>query len=151
MDLSFPPLFSVNANIQKDIYLETPFRLTLPTVDDIVHRIVSLGRGCHIFKVNISRAFRHIKVDPKDYKLLCLKQDKYYLDTCLHFGFRLGTVWFQHIPDVCRYLMKKNYACDVINYVEDIVAFSTVSKISQLFQNLIQMLEDLGFYTENPC
>ena len=51
MDLSFPPLFSVNDSIQNNVYLETPFLLTLSTVDDIVKNNVSLGRGSHIFKL----------------------------------------------------------------------------------------------------
>ena len=119
MDLSFPPLFPVNTDITKDIYLETPFLWTLPTVDDIISRIVSLGKGCQIFKVDISRTFRHVKVDSKDYQLLGLKHEKYSLDTWLPFGYHLGTAWFQCISDFNRYLMKKNYACDVINYVCD--------------------------------
>ena len=41
--------------------------------------------------------------------------------------------------------MKKNYACDMIKYVDDVIAFSTVSKSSFLFQKLIDTLQDLGF------
>ena len=45
VDLSFPPAFAVNYNIKKDVYLDSPFLLTLPTVDHIVQQIVKHGRG----------------------------------------------------------------------------------------------------------
>ena len=71
VDPSFPPAFAVNSNIKKDVYLDSPFLLTLPTVDHIVQQIVKHGRGSHISKVDISRAFRNLKIDPKDFWLLC--------------------------------------------------------------------------------
>ena len=59
VDLSFPEDFAVNSNISKDVYLESPFLLTLPTVDHIVQKILKFGKGSHISKVDISRAFRN--------------------------------------------------------------------------------------------
>ena len=35
VDLSFPHGYSVNADVQSDTYLGTPFLLTLPTIDNI--------------------------------------------------------------------------------------------------------------------
>ena len=67
LDLSFPKAFAVNSYIPKDVYLETPFVLKLPTVDDIVKKIIQFGKGSHIFKIDIGRAFRHVKIDPRDY------------------------------------------------------------------------------------
>ena len=40
----------------------TDFVLVLPTVDNITDQLKALGRGAHIYTINI-RAFRHIKVD----------------------------------------------------------------------------------------
>ena len=66
IDLSFPHGTSVNAGISKDIYLDTPFILKLPTIDNITQQIKTLGRCCQLYKVDISRAFRHVKLDPRD-------------------------------------------------------------------------------------
>ena len=63
IDLSFPQGRSVNAGSAKDIYLGTPFALKLPTIDHITKRIRTLGRGCKIYKIDIKRAFRHVKLD----------------------------------------------------------------------------------------
>ena len=73
IDLSFPHGTSVNAGIAKDIYLHTPFILKMPTINNITHQIKTLGRGCQLYKVDISRAFRHVKLDPKDYDHLGLR------------------------------------------------------------------------------
>ena len=89
IDLSFPHGTSVNAGISKDIYLDTPFILKLPTIDNIT-QVRTLGRGCQLYKVDISRAFRHVKLDPKDYDLLGLRHINWYVDTCLPFGYHHG-------------------------------------------------------------
>ena len=72
IDLSFPQGLSVNAGICRDSYLDTPFLLKLPTIDTITNQIKVLGKGCMLYKIDISRAFRH-HVD-------------WYIDTCLPFG-----------------------------------------------------------------
>ena len=43
IDLSFPHGTSVDSGISKDIYLDTPFILKLPTVVNITHQIKTLG------------------------------------------------------------------------------------------------------------
>ena len=95
IDLSFPQGKSVNAGIPKDQYLGTPFILKLPTVDTITDQIKTLGRGCKLYKVDISRAFRHVKLDPKEYDLLGLRHERYFVDVCLPFGYRNESALFQ--------------------------------------------------------
>ena len=72
IDLSWPLGSSVNAGIDKASYMGTDFVLVLPTVDNITDQLKALGRGAHLFKIDISRAYRNIKVDPLDYDLLGL-------------------------------------------------------------------------------
>ena len=110
IDLSFPQGKSVNAGSAKDIYLGTPFVLKLPTIDHITNRIRSLGKGCMIYKIDIKRAFRHVKLDPRDYDRLGLHQDKWFLDTCLPFGFRHGSALFQRLSDAVCHMMHINAA-----------------------------------------
>ena len=73
VDLSWPFGASVNAGVQKDTSLNSKFALTYPSVDQIVDRILQLGLGSLIYKIDISRAFRQFKVDPGDIDLLGLK------------------------------------------------------------------------------
>ena len=66
MDLSWPPNFSVNAGVKRDIYLNTIYSLHYPSIDNITDSLVKLGPAAQLFKIDISRAFRHLRVDPAD-------------------------------------------------------------------------------------
>ena len=126
IDLSWPLGQSVNSGINKTSYLGTDFTLVLPTVDHITDRLKLLGRGAHIYKLDISQAFRHIKVDPLDYNLLGLQWRHVYVDTCIPFGSRHGSQIFQRLSDVVHYMMRR-MGHSVINYVNDYVGFGVLS------------------------
>ena len=72
VDLSCPLGLSVNRGIDKNSYLGTDFSLHLPTIDHINEQLKILGKVCHLYKIVISRAFTHIKVDLINYNLLDL-------------------------------------------------------------------------------
>ena len=57
VDLSWPQNFSVNAGVMKDKYLRSSFVLNYPSVDDIVKKIVELGPGSLLYKVDIDGGF----------------------------------------------------------------------------------------------
>ena len=143
IDLSFPQGKSVNAGIPKDQYLGTPFILKLPTVDTITDQIKVLGRGCKLYKVDISRAFRHVKLDPKEYDLLGLHHERYYVDTCLPFGYRNGSALFQRLSNTVHHIMCQRHY-DVINYIDDILGIGLPSQIDTSFDALRQILRELG-------
>ena len=144
IDLSFPQGQSVNAGIPRDQYLTTPFVLKLPTVDTIIDQVKALRRGCKLYKVDISRTFRHVKLDPFEYDLLGLRHDRYYVDTCLPFGYRNGSALFQRLSDAVHHIMhQRNY--DVINYIDDILGVDLPSKIDASFDALCHLLPELGF------
>ena len=70
LDLSFPAGSSVNSGIPKDTYLNEPFSLRLPGTDALQALIRIKGSGCHLFKKDLSRAYRQLRVDPHDYSYL---------------------------------------------------------------------------------
>ena len=144
IDLSYPKGQSINAGISKDTYLGTPFILTLPTIDTVTSAVKRWGRGCHIYKLDISRAFRHIKLDPGDYNLLGLRHYGHYVDTCLPFGYRHGSAIFQRISDAIRHIMtQRNY--DVINYIDDVIGVGLPSVTRKAFPELQSLVRQLGF------
>ena len=63
MDLSWAKGSSVNNGVDKDKYLDTPYTLNYPSVDNITASFCKLGPAAQLFKIDISRAFRQIKVD----------------------------------------------------------------------------------------
>ena len=66
MDLSWPKGQGVNDGVSKDTYLGTHFEMHYLTVDKIVKQLNNIGPAAQIFKVDISRAFRHIRIDSGD-------------------------------------------------------------------------------------
>ena len=72
MDLSFPKGYSINDGVLKDKYLGTNFQMHYPSIDSIIRTLNELGPAAAIIKVDISRAFRHIRIDPGDIDLLGL-------------------------------------------------------------------------------
>ena len=92
IDLSWLPKASVNAGIDKYTYPNSQFDLSFPTVDDIIAEFKTLGDGALLFKMDISRAFRHVEVDPGDYDLLGLQWNGAYIHTCLLFWARHGSL-----------------------------------------------------------
>ena len=144
MDLSFPHGLAVNSEISKDSYLGTDFILTLPSIDHITNKVKKFGRGSLLYKIDISRAFRHVKIDPRDYFLLGLKHENYFFETCLPFGYRHGSGIFTRLSDTVRFIMK-NKGYDVINYIDDVIGFSTVTTVTPSYNALFQLLQELGF------
>ena len=144
VDLSWPVGASVNAGVQKDTYLNSKFALTYPSVDHIVQRILQLGPGSLIYKIDISRAFRQLKVDPGDIDLLGLKLGDYYIDQSVPFGFRHGSFFFEKVTDSIRFIMNKNGFPDLYNYVDDLLYCGLPSNIHKSFAFLSNLLHQLG-------
>ena len=143
VDLSFPPGASVNAGVDPNSYLGSEFLLTLPSIDHITNQVLKLGRGSLIYKIDISRAFRHIKIDPSDYKYLGLSFNSYFIDTCLPFGFRHGSANFQRLSDSIRYMMHCR-GHHVTNYIDDIIGQAIRSQVDSSFNTLYDLLGKLG-------
>jgi hypothetical protein len=56
VDLSFPhaPLNSVNGSTPTEEYLQVPFKLKLPSAQDLAQLIKEGGRGCLLYSISIS-------------------------------------------------------------------------------------------------
>ena len=146
IDLSWPKGVSVNDGVDKLSYMGSEFKLIFPTIDDLTSELRKLGRGAHIYKIDVSRAFRHLNMDPNDYDLLGLQWQKAYIDTRLPFGSRHGSQMFQRCSDAVRYIMKcQNY--DVINYCDDFLGFGTPTTAKRSFDALYDAMQKLGLST----
>ena len=143
IDLSWRQGNSVNAGVSSDKYLGTEFVLTYPSVDNITQEVLRLGRGCKIFKVDISRAFRHVPIDPGDLDFLGLHWKDYFIVRSLPFGFKHGSSIFQRILDVVRFIMSQE-GHGIWNYIDDFLCVSLPSKINATFDRLQELLQELG-------
>ena len=145
MDLSWPKGASLNNGVNKDIYLGTQYTLHYPSIDNITAALVRLGPGAQLFKIDISRAFRQIKIDPGDIDLLGMTfQGHYFIDLSVAFGYRHGSKIFQRCTDAIRYIMANNGFPNLFNYIDDLVYTGLPSDIHQAFRFLKDLLAQLG-------
>ena len=143
VDLSWPKGASVNDGVDKPSYMGSEFSLTFPSIDHLTSELAKLGPGAHIYKIDVSRAFRHLKMDPFDFDLLGLSWNGVYIDTCLPFGARHGSQFFQRVSDTVRYIMRQR-GFDVVNYIDDFLGFGTPSVAQASFDTLRGVMESLG-------
>ena len=143
LDLSWPRGESVNAGVEKNGYMGSDFKLTFPTIDDLTQELVKIGKGAHIFKVDVSRAFRHLNADPRDYDLLGVNWGVTFIDTRIPFGSRHGSQFFQRTSDAVRHVMRLRDV-NVINYIDDFLGYGTPSVARASFDALVDVMTQLG-------
>ena len=105
MDLSWPEAFSINDGISRDIYVDGPLRIKLPTVDYMEARLLTLGRGAFMYKTDLARGYRQLRVDPLDWGFLGFSHDgKFYADICPPFGLRSSAMMMQRTSKAITYI-----------------------------------------------
>ena len=145
MDLSWTKGGSVNDGVSKDLYLGTSYTLHYPSIDNITAALHRLCPGAKIFKIDISMAFRHSRVDPADIDLLGLQVDgRHFLDVSTPFGYQNGSLFFQRCSDTIRYIMADHGFPDLYNYINDLIYVGLPSKIDTAFKFLTSVLAELG-------
>jgi len=120
VDLSFPTGSSVNDGIPKDYYMGDCYKLQYPGVDNLVTQVLKHGPGCHMYKVDLARAYRHFRSDVSSYSLLVIEwEGQYYVDISIPFGLRTGALICQKVTNAFAYIMTK-YGVDIVNYIDDL-------------------------------
>ena len=142
MDLSRPPNFSVNAGIKKDIYLNTIYSLHYPSIDNITESLVKLGPAAQLYKIDISRAFHHLKIDPADTDLLGFQVDlHHYIDVSTPFGYCHGSLFFQRYSDAIHHIMTSHDYRSLFNYIDNLIYTGLPSEIQNSYQFLLNLLQ----------
>ena len=105
MDLLWPPDASVNDAIQGEWYVDGKMSITLPTVDYMEGRLLQLGRGAYLYKTDLARGYRQLRVDPGDWPLLGFTHEgKYYFDLCPPFGLRTSALCMQRTSEAISWI-----------------------------------------------
>ena len=122
-------------------------KLTFPKTDAFACRIYQLGRGCYIFKIDLSRYFRQILLDPGDYALIgYIIQGEIYFEKVLPMGMRSAPYIAQRITNAIAYI-HRCLEYFLLNYVDDFVGAENKDKAWQAYWALSQLLDNLGVET----
>ena len=147
LDLSFPIGGAVNSHIPKDSYLGFVAKLTFPKTDDFAFRIFELGKGCCMFKIDLSRYFRQIPLDPGDYSLIGYVIDgQIYFDKVLPMGMRSAPYIAQRITNAIAFIHRQ-LSYFLLNYVDDFVGAELRQKAWAAYEALTRILEELRVET----
>ena len=94
IDLSCPKAQSLNPGVGKDVHLRSKFFSNCPSVDDNISKLIELGPESLLSNIDISRAFKQLKIDPGDTDHLGQNQDAYFIDQSVPFWYRYGSIFF---------------------------------------------------------
>ena len=143
LDLSYPKGSSLNTFVDSATFDQVHFRLKFPSIDQITTYINTLHNP-RIAKVDISRAFRHLKIDPADaLKLGLFWNNSYYIDANCPFGFVHGSAAFQMVSDLVAHAMKvKGFT--IFPYLDDYILVAEEDVVEQGFQALCTLMQELG-------
>ena len=120
------------------------FDLKYPFVDHVVKKLKLLGPGALLYKVDISHAFRDLRIDTEDIDLLGIKHHHLFLDGSLPFGCRLGSRFFEKCSDATRFMVTQADHNGLMNYIDDVLYVGTPVKICTSSQHLLRWISILG-------
>lgn len=119
IDLSYPIGSAVNNGIDTTSILGKDYTYALPSISDLTSKLIQLGGGAWMWKADLSRAYRQLRVDPLDFPLLGLQVDEqYYLDLCPSFRCRSSSTACQRTSNALSYTMGKA-GCAILAYLDD--------------------------------
>ena len=149
VDLSWPIGQGVNNYVPGDKFDDISFTLKYPTIDLVVEKIREMGPNAQLFKVDLQRAFRNLRIDPLDYPLLGLKwQENTYIDVALAFGFKNGAAACQLCTDVITNTLRHQKIW-LMNYLDDYIGIAQPHQAEGHFQSLLNILDQVGLPVNN--
>ena len=151
-DASFGDL-SLNNNTPSDFYLGQPISYAFPKIEDFKRLVLNCGRGCMIWKRDLSRYFLQIPLDPLEYSLVAfIWRSKLFFFCGLMFGLRHSGFQGQKITDGVTWIHRRlgletvsEKMYNSINYSDDIGGCEeSLDRANAAYDALAVLLTDLG-------
>lgn len=145
VDLTFPPGSGVNAGIDITSYYGLNISYTLPNIGDLVSKLQECGQGALVWKADLARAYRQMRVDPLDAPLLGLKVGQcYYLDRCPAFGCKTSSAACQRLSNAVVYMLAKQ-VIHILAYLDDYCSCDkSLENANTSYKAFLQLANALG-------
>lgn len=145
VDLSFPEGSAVNDGINIESIYGTNTTYSLPSVWDLIVQIQASRSTAWLWKADLSRAYRQLRVDPIDTPLLGVKfEDKIYIDLCPPFGCRSSSSACQRVSQAVVYLMAQE-GYTVLAFLDDFAGCEVDrSKAEAAYTCFLKLTAQLG-------
>ena len=140
VDLSWPEENNVNSCIPDGMFDDMDFILKYPSIDLILEKIKEVGPQAALYKVDLERAYRNLRIDPLAYPLFGFKKgDVTYVDVSVAFGLKIRAAACQMCTDVIAHALRKQGAW-ITNYLDDYIGVATVDKAQSHYNALLNLL-----------
>jgi hypothetical protein len=153
LDLSWPLHASVNGGTELSTYFGEPYKLLLPTVDDIAQIIAFYGHHTYLWSLDLQRAFRQLRIDPLDWPMIGISWDQqFYVDVAVAFGLRHGSAFCQRVSQaVCDILNCENITA--VPYIDDTIGAQPTLALAQAgYSRAVKLFAELGLtLNTNKC
>ena len=145
VDLSWPPWgHSVNSAIPKDTFLESPVKLTYPTIDRLCKQAFEKGPIIVGWKKDMSRAFLQVPLQPNSWSVMGIFwASGIYFNKSAVMGGRSSPYMCQRTTNIIRHIMANIEYC-IFNYIDDFMSIDKVEKAWSAYKTLGNLLRDLG-------
>ena len=146
VDLSSPAGGSVNDGISPELS-----SLSYISVDEVMRRVLELGRGALMAKADIKQAYRNMPVHPDDRDLLGMQwQGQLLVDGCLPFGLRSAPLLFTVVADLLQWVMCQRGVTWIRHYIDDFITLGAEGReeCERNLRLLKQVCEKAGMPTE---
>lgn len=144
LDLSSGKESSINYFVDKDHYLNEEVCLIFPKVDDLVQLVLTKGRGCLMYKKDLSRAYRQIPICPSSYNLVAFKwKGHLFCDTVLSMGLRSAAHICQRVTNAIAFIMLSFGIC-LLNYLDDLAGAEIHENAEFAYKTLSYVLQKSG-------
>lgn len=153
VDLSYPIGHAVNDGIDPVAYFGRDISYSLPSIGDLISLLQQHGKGALVWKADLARAYRQLRIDPLDSPLLALKvDDKYYIDRCPSFGCRTSSAACQRMSNALVYLMAQQ-GFNMLAYLDDFTSCHKVyDQALSSYNAFVSLASRLGLQlAEHKC
>ena len=145
VDLSMPQGASVNSGVPKNSLDGAPFKLRLPNPATLANKNLEYRRGCLLYKVDLSRAYRQLRTDPLDWPFLMLQwEDQSFLDISIPFGLRHGASACQRITEAVSAIAREEVGADTAPYIDDTIRAALPDSAWTHHHHLLELMAQLG-------
>ena len=131
LDLSFPKGAAINDFVSKEFYLGEKINLIYPKVDDFIQLNKQKGKGCLLFKTDLSHAYRQLSYCPSSFNLVTFIWKKHiFCDTVFTMGSSSSAYCCQKFTNAISFILFK-IGIYVLNYLDDL-ASAEIEKMPHL-------------------
>lgn len=153
VDLSFPAGEDVNSGIDITSILGKNTKYSLPSIADLISILQQLGPKAYIWKADLARAYRQLRLDPLDIPLMgFIFNESYYLDLCPPFGCRSSSAACQRVSNAVIYILAQA-GFQALAYLDDYAgAHLSLEQANSAYHHFLRVTNSLGLnLAENKC